>query len=322
MQNKRALIIGISGQDGPYLSKNLLSRNIEVYGTTRTQDINNIKNLKILNLQDKVKVLSMNPLRQEDLRNTLSEVNPSFIINLSGLSSVGDSFKNPVESINSNSLGVLNLLECCRKLNFQGKLINAGSSECFGNINNPNFPADENTIFKPKSPYAAGKCAAFYQVKIYRESFNLNCGTCILSNHESPLRSNKFIFKKMISTASKIKNNLAQKITLGNINIIRDWGWADDYMNAICELLLNYDSDDFIIATGKSYKLIDIAKKIFKFVDLDLSEFIVIDEKQFRPNEISKTFLNPNKIYESIGWKSSHDIDLIINKLFEHKIDN
>lgn len=232
---KSALICGVSGQDGAYLSRLLLEKGYEVFGGSRDATTNTFENLRKLNLKDKISLVSINICDFRSTLQTIIKIKPDEIYNLSGQSSVGLSFEQPVETFESISIGTLNLLEAIRFSNLPVKLYNSGSSECFGESGG--LPADENTPFKPRSPYAIAKATAHWQVANYREAYHIYACTGILFNHESPLRPYRFVTKKIVATACRIYKGSNEKLHLGNIDIERDWGWAPDYVEAMWLML-------------------------------------------------------------------------------------
>ena len=314
---KRVLITGITGQDGTYLSKRLLKMGYEVIGTSRDSSVCNTFNLEYFGLLSEIKIVSMNLADYRSVIKTLKDIKPDQIYNLGGLTSVGLSFEQPVEAIESISYGILNILEAVKTLDLDCKVFNPGSSECFGNIEINEQAANENTSFKPRSPYAIAKATAFWYVKNYRETYGIKCMTGILSNHESPLRPRKFVLKKITCLANEISKGLSDKIVLGNIDIERDWGLAEEYVQAIVKIMYSEKIDDYIIASGKTTSLKILAMKIFEYFDLNLLDHLIIDKNLYRPYEIPRSALNPNKIYKNLSWKANASIDEIVKNLCE-----
>ena len=232
---KKALIVGISGQDGAYLSRVLLEKGYSVYGTSRDNQMSSFLNLKKLGIYDKVKIISVAINDFRSVINAINKTKPDEIYNLAGQSSVGLSFEQPVETLESISTGCLNLLEAIRFINPKIKLYSAGSIECFGDTSKT--PVDENAAFRPRSPYAVAKSAAFWQVANYREAYDIYAVSGILSNHESPLRPERFVTKKVIASICRIANGSNEKLNLGNLKIVRDWGWAPEYVEAMWQML-------------------------------------------------------------------------------------
>jgi GDPmannose 4,6-dehydratase len=228
---KKAIICGISGQDGAYLVKLLLGKGYEVYGTSRDAQMSSFANLSQLGIRDAVKLHSMALNDFRSVIQTIVKVRPDEIYNLAGQSSVGLSFEQPVETLESISVGTLNLLEAIRFINLPMRLYNAGSSECFGNTGG--LSATESTLFQPRNPYAVAKAASHWEVPNYTEAYNLFACSGILFNHESPLRPERFATRKIVNAACRIAKGSKEKLHLGNISITRDWGWAPEYVDAM-----------------------------------------------------------------------------------------
>ena len=303
---KTALICGISGQDGAYLAQLLVNKGYKVYGTSRDAQISSLQNLEYLGIRNQVKCLSMSLTDFRSVLQVLNQVQPHEIYNLAGQSSVGLSFEQPVETLESIATGTLNLLESIRFIGKPTKLYNAGSSECFGDT--CGLPADEDTPFRPRSPYAVAKATAFWEVANYREAYKLFACSGILFNHESPLRPDRFVTQKIISTACRIANGSSKKLVLGNINIERDWGYAPDYVEAMYLMLQQDVPEDFVIATGKTISLSNFIAEAFQILGLNWQEHIVYDLALCRPTDISVSRANPQKAREKLGWIASTDI--------------
>lgn len=280
---RRALICGVSGQDGAYLAQLLLGKGYQVWGTSRDAQMASFGSLHQLKIADQVKTLSMSLTDFRSVLQVISKVKPDEIYNLAGQSSVGLSFDQPVDTFESITLGTINLLESIRFINLKIRFYNAGSSECFGDTGE-NF-ADENTAFRPTSPYAIAKAAATWQVSLYRKAYGLYAATGILFNHESPLRPGRFVTKKIVATVCRIANGSDEKLELGNIDIRRDWGWAPEYVDAMWRMLTIDVPEDFIIATGKTQSLRDFLKTAFETVDLDWQQHTIINKNLMRPSD-------------------------------------
>jgi GDPmannose 4,6-dehydratase len=279
---KRALICGISGQDGTYLAKLLLEKGYIVYGTSRDADLTSFENLSTLGISRDVKLISMVPADFRSTMNALILSQPDEIYNLAGQSSVGFSFEQPAETMDSIVSGTLNLLEAIRTLKLSSRLYNAGSAECFGNAGIE--PVNENSPFLPKSPYAIAKVAAYWLVSNYRESYGIFACTGILFNHESPLRPARFVTRKIIKAVVQIAKGNATHLTLGNLSIRRDWGWSPEYVEAMWLMLQQDIPQDFVIATGETNSLEDFVSCAFSEVGLDWRAHVTIDPTLFRPN--------------------------------------
>ena len=303
MKRKTALIFGISGQDGAYLAHMLLTLGYQVHGASRDAEALRLNNLVRLGVKEQVQLHSVSIA---DFRSTLSlltTVKPDEIYNLAGQSSVALSFNQPIETFESITVGTLNILECIRYVKQPLKMFNAVSSECFGNTD---LPADENTPFRPCSPYAMAKSAAFWAVKTYREAYGLQVCSGILSNHESPIRPERFVCRKIVSSAVRIARGSDERLALGNVSIQRDWGLASEYVDAMWRVLQNDSVDDFVIATGETCALHDFMSAAFGAVDLNVDDHVATDESLLRPLDISVSRLNPQKALKKLEWSARY----------------
>ena len=309
----KALICGISGQDGSYLAELLLGKSYEVWGTSRDAEASSFANLCALGIEKKIKLVSMAP---NDFRSVLSAVtrsDPDEIYYLSGQSSVGLSFDQPAETLESIVSGVLNLLETIRLRNKVVKFYNAGSSECFGDTGTT--PANELTPFIPRSPYAVAKASAHWLVANYRESYNLYACTGILFNHESPLRPKRFVTQKIIQSAKRISQGSDERLTLGRIDIVRDWGWAPEYVVAMWKMLQQDTPEDFVIATGNSQSLEEFVAAAFAYFKLDWKSYVDISPTFFRPTDIARSKGDPSKAMRQLGWKAHFELADIVKMM-------
>jgi GDPmannose 4,6-dehydratase len=311
---KKALIIGISGQDGAYLADLLLKQGYEVHGTSRDHEVGSFSNLRKLGIKDKVHLGSMVTSDFRSVLTALQQADADEIYNLAGQTSVGMSFAYPVETFDSILIGTMNLLECIRLLKKPVKFYNAGSSEVFGNTETA---ADENHHYHPRSPYATAKAAAHYAVTNYREAYGIHACTGILFNHESPLRPQRFVTTKIVSTAIRIASGSKETLHLGKIDIHRDWGWAPDYVDAMWRILQHPEPDDFVIATGEIHSLEDFVRITFEQLGLDWTEHVVTDPTLFRPSDIERSCGNPSKAKEKLGWTASKKFHEIISELIQ-----
>jgi GDPmannose 4,6-dehydratase len=316
---KKALICGISGQDGTYLAQLLLNKGYEVWGTSRDAQLSRFANLKLLDIYNQMHLVSMS---LNDFRSTLQvlkQVQPDEIYNLAGQSSVGLSFEQPVETLESISVGTLNLLEAIRFLERPVKLYNAGSGECFGNTNGE--AADENTPFRPRSPYAVAKAAAFWEVANYREAYGLYACSGILFNHESPLRPERFVTRKIVATACRIAKGSGETLTLGNIDIERDWGSAPEYVDAMWRMLQLDQPDDFVIATGETHSLKGFVAAAFEAVGLVAADHVVSDQALYRPTDIMTIKANPGKAKAVLGWQAQKKMPDVVREMVKAEDD-
>ncbi len=316
MIKKRAFIIGITGQDGSYLSKFLIDKNYSVYGYTRSLKRKNLKNLLILNTYNNVKLRKYSENNPSLIFKDILKLKPNEIYFFSGLSSVNNSFNNPIETYNSNINILFEILELLRiKKLYNIKLYNSSSADCFGKTSN--LLNTEKNLFSPQSPYAKAKSFGFWLVKYYRENYRIHSKSGILSNHESPLRPENFVFKKIVNFAKNHKNNY---LKLGNIDIYRDWGWAPEFINAIYKINLSKVPQDFVVSTGKITSLKYIVKKVFKTLKIK-EKFIKNNTREaLRLNDVKKIGTSPKKIYKELKWKSKLNIDQIIKKMLLNEL--
>lgn len=309
----RALICGVGGQDGAYLSKLLLDKGYEVIGASRDAMAASFGNLKSLGILDCVTTASMAITDFRSVLQTLGKYLPDEIYNLAGQSSVGLSFEQPVETMESIAIGTLNLLEAIR---FYGKPIrfySAGSSECFGDTGAD--PASEETPFSPRSPYAVAKVTAYNLVANYREAYSLYACTGILFNHESPLRPERFVTQKIVRTAARIASGSSEKLEMGNINIQRDWGWAPEYVEAMWRMLQLEHPQDFVIATGRTVSLEFFVEHTFQFFGLNYKDYLVVNKNFYRPTDIHTGSANPSKAHDLLDWRAQVKIETVIENM-------
>ena len=315
MNNKTALICGIRGQDGSYLAECLLNKGYEVWGTSRDIDSGNFNNLNFLRVQNKVRLISMNTTDFISVFRVINEISPDEIYNLSGQSSVGLSFDQPKETIESIVLGMLNILEVVRENKKMVRIYHAGSSECFGNTKNK--PANENTPFEPLSPYAIAKTTASMLVKNYRSAYGMHVSNGILFNHESVLRPERFVTQKILHTAKRIYQGSGERLSLGRIDIARDWGWAPEYVEAMWIMLQQDNPDDYVIATGVTTTLEDYVSQVFDFYNLDWKDYVSHSKALVRPLDIQNSHADPSKAEKILGWSASVKMPDLIEKLIQ-----
>ncbi|MFL0298754.1 GDP-mannose 4,6-dehydratase [Aquirufa novilacunae] len=316
--NKKALIIGISGQDGAFLAKHLLDNNYIVYGTSRDKYATSFGNLRKLNIFERVTIFSMSIIDYRSVVQLFVELKPDEVYNLSGQSSVGLSYEMPFDTHQSISVGTLNILEIIRLFKFNLRYYNASSSECFGDTQGLN--ASENSPFRPKSPYGVAKSSAFWQVSNYRESYDLFACSGILFNHESYFRPNRFVTQKIILSAIEIYNKKKDFFEIGNIDIVRDWGWAPEYVEAMHLILQQDKADDFIIATGTSISLKEFINITFSYFNLDYNNYLIQDKNLLRPSDILISKADNTKAKKILGWESKTKINDIIGRMIEYQL--
>jgi GDPmannose 4,6-dehydratase len=298
----RALICGIGGQDGSYLAKLLLGKGYEVWGTSRDAQQASFSNLKALGVRDAVKLRSMAPNDFRSVVSVLYDCEPDELYFLASQSSVGLSFEQPAETLESISVGTLNIMESIRMLKRPIRLYHASSSECFGTAGAA--PANEQTPFAPRSPYAVAKASAHWLVANYREAYSLFACNGILFNHESPLRPPRFVTRKIVAAAARIARGANERLALGRLDIVRDWGWAPEYVEAMWAMLQHGSPRDFVIATGSSYSLEQFVASAFEAVGLDWKRHVDSDPALFRPTDLPVSRGNPAEAERVLGWRA------------------
>ena len=318
IKNGKAIIFGISGQDGSYLADHLLKKKYEILGITRKINKKNLYRLKLLNIEKKIKLIKGNAINFSFVKELIkNNKNIKEIYYLSGKSSVIKSFSNPMESFKSNTLGIFNILENVKNINKNIRVFNAASGQFYGN--NKKSIYNEKSYINPQSPYGISKASSYWLVKIFREWYGIKCCSGILFNHESPLRSDAFVTKKIINHCHLIKKGKIKYLYMGDINISRDWGWAPEYVEVMYKIANSKFNEDFVVATGKNFKLIEIIKKIFSIQNLKIKNNLKISKSLFRKNEILKTRANINKIKRKLNWKSKFKIEKILLRLINEK---
>jgi|TARA_Y100000389_G_scaffold93306_1_gene89999 GDPmannose 4,6-dehydratase len=320
---KKAFITGITGQDGYYLSKLLLDNNYEVHGTIRrSSSINTSRIDPLISEYSDTKQFNLHYsdlLDSASLSLLLNEIQPDEVYNLAAQSHVAVSFKNPVISTQTSTLGVLSLLEPLRTFNKEVKFYQASSSEMYGGSEDKIL--NEDSLFDPKSPYAAGKVFSHNLNKIYRESYDMFCVNGILFNHESPHRGETFVTRKISRAVGRIKLGLQSKLTLGNLEAVRDWGYAGDYVEGMWKMMQYDKPDDWVLATGKAYKVSDFAKSAFDSVNLNWEDFVVSSKRYERPNEVHYLLGDSSKAKNLLNWKPKVNFDGLVKLMVEEDIE-
>lgn len=297
-----ALICGVSGQDGAYLAQLLLGRGYRVVGTSRDAQAGTFGHLAQLGIRDRVEILTMASRSLRAVMPVIERVQPDEVYHLGGQSSVGLSFEQPVETFESIALATINLLEAIRLVNPGIRFFSAGSGECFGDTGAA--PATEATPFKPSSPYAVAKAAAYWQVANYREAYGLYACTGILFNHESPLRSERFVTQKIVRTACRIAAGSPETLQLGKLTIQRDWGWAPEYVDAMWRMLQQGAPQDLIIATGETHSLQDFVAETFHTLGLDWRQHVASNPALMRPSDPLVSQADPARAETALGWRA------------------
>ena len=315
---KTALICGVSGQDGAYLARLLLEHGYRVYGTSRDAQVSDFSNLKRLGILERVSLHSMSLIDFRSVLQVLMRVEPDEVYNLSGQTSVGLSFEQPVETLESIATGTINLLEAIRFTGRPIRYYNASSSECFGDTNGG--PADEKTPFRPRSPYAVAKSTAHWAAANYREAYGLFACSGILFNHESPLRPTRFVTQKIVSTACRIAAGSDETLHLGNVAVQRDWGWAPEYVDGMWRMLQADQPDDYVLATGETHTLQDFVETAFACLDLDWHDHVETDEQFLRPTDLSVSVANPGKARDRLGWRAQCKMRDVVRMMIDARI--
>jgi GDPmannose 4,6-dehydratase len=312
--NRTALIFGISGQDGSLLAQHLVAEGWTVHGTSRNLGIHDFRNLRRLGIVDRVTLHASDPAEFRSVMDVVARVAPAEIYNLSGQTSVGLSFDQPIETNNSILAATLNILEVIRHQDRRIRFFNAASSECFGNT--PGDGADELAPFHPRSPYAVAKAAAYWTVANYREGHGLFAVSGITFNHESALRPEIFVTQKIIRGAARIaRKEAAGPLQLGRLDVRRDWGWAAEYVRAMRLMLQRDTPEDFVIATGESHSLGEFAAEAFAAFGLDWEEHVVSDPGLARPTDILVSVGRPARARDRMNWEAKIRMREIVRRL-------
>ena len=320
---KKAFITGITGQDGYYLSKLLLENDYEVHGIIRRASNFNTDRIDPLiakySKNNQLNLYYSDLTDSSSLSNLIAKIQPDEIYNLAAQSHVAVSFKNPIYTTETGNLGTLSILEAIRNLDKDVKFYQASSSEMYGG--EEKIPLDEKSPFNPKSPYAASKVFSYNLTKIYRESYGLFSSNGILFNHESPMRGETFVTRKITRAVGRISVGIQEKLTLGNINAERDWGFAGDYVDAMWKILNHEKPDDFVIATGRSHTVEEFLKIAFNHINKNYEEFVVTSENYFRPNEVNFLLGNSSKAKKDLNWEPQTDFKELVKMMVESDIE-
>jgi GDPmannose 4,6-dehydratase len=312
---RTAVICGIGGQDGGYLAAHLLSLGYTVVGTSRDAQANGFAGLEQLGIRDRVTLESMSLVDFRSMMQVLDRHRPDEIYNLAGQTSVGLSFSQPVETFESIVIGTVNLLEAVRMLGRDIRLYNAGSSEMFGNTDSR--AAHERTVLRPCSPYGIAKATSFWQVAQYRQAYGIQACTGILFNHESPLRPERFVTQKIVAAACRIAAGSPEPLTLGDLSVQRDWGWAPEYVEAMHRMLQLDHVDDFVIATGHTSSLETFVATAFAAAGLDWRRHVRHDPTLTRPSEIRCGCADPGRAAEQLGWRARFMMPDVVRMMVE-----
>tara|TARA_B100001758_G_scaffold142418_1_gene122669 strand:- start:2497 stop:3534 length:1038 start_codon:yes stop_codon:yes gene_type:complete len=318
----KAFITGINGQDGSYLAEYLLDKDYEVHGTIRrSSSINTgkIDHLISEHQGEKLFLYYSDLLDSSSLTNLISKVKPDEVYNLAAQSHVAVSFENPLFTTQASTIGPLSLLESIRNTNKDIKFYQASSSEMYGGAIKE--PLNEESKFDPKSPYAAAKLFAYEISKVYRESYGMFAANGILFNHESPRRGETFVTRKISKAVGRISVGIQSKLTLGNLNSYRDWGFAGDYVEAMWKILQHHEPDDWVVATGETHSVEEFAEQAFSYVELNHQDYIQTSEKYLRPNEVEYLLGDSKKVEKKLNWKPKVTFKELVKLMVEHDIN-
>jgi len=314
---RKALITGITGQDGSYLAELLLEKGYSVFGLIRRSANPNF--WRIQHILDKIKLVEGDLLDQTSLNNVVAMVQPDEVYNLASQSFVGTSWTQPELTAEITGLGALRMLEAVRQFCPKARFYQASSSEMFGAVKET--PQDENTPFYPRSPYGAAKVFAHNITVNYRESYGMFCVSGILFNHESPRRGEEFVTRKITRAVGRIKVGLQESLELGNLEPKRDWGHARDYVEAMWMMLQASEPRDYVVGTGETHSVREFVQAAFAAAGLDWTKYVIVSDKLFRPAEVYLLHANPKRIKDHLGWKPKCSFEQLVQEMVEADIE-
>jgi GDPmannose 4,6-dehydratase len=320
---KKAFITGIAGQDGSYLSEYLLSLGYEVHGMVRRNSVAENQQARLENLRDNknFNVHYGDLLDQTSIERLLTEIQPDEIYNLGAQSHVRISFDIPQFTVQTNALGVVNMLEAYKRLCPKAKFYQASSSEMFGlSVEDDNFQR-ETTIMNPVSPYGCSKVFSYNMVRHYRRAYGLHATNGILFNHESPRRGSNFVTNKVVKTACMIKLGMTNKLELGNMDSYRDWGHSKDYVRAMYKIINHEIADDFVVSTMETHSVREMCDIVFKYLDMDYKEFVTQNPKFLRPEELPYLKGDSTKARKVLDWKPEYTFEELMHEMCDHWMD-
>ena len=320
MKKRKAVVTGITGQDGSYLAEHLLERDYEVYGFIRRNSVAEHQESRIDHLMrnNSIHTEYCDLLDVSSIDRMLRTVKPDEIYNIAAQSHVRISFDIPQFTVQTNALGLLNLLESMRQHCPKAKVYQASSSEMFGSSVDEDGYQRETTQMHPTSPYGCAKVFAYNLMRNYRHAYKLWTCNGILFNHESPRRGSNFVTNKVVKTAVQIKRGLVDKLELGNMDSYRDWGHSKDYTKAMIMIMQHTEPDDFVVATGETRSIRDLCHTVFSKLDMDYQDYVVQNEKYIRPHELKYLKGDPTKIIKVLGWKPEYSFDSLMDEMIEH----
>lgn len=312
---KTAIITGVTGQDGAYLSELLLAKGYKVIGITRDTSEFRLRNLKFLDIADKIELIKANLTDLSNIFRILEKSEPDELYHLAAQSSVGLSFEQPIGTLEFNIISTANLLEAIRIINPKVRFYHASSSEMFGKLKQEQLPVTEETVLHPVSPYSISKASAHWTTINYREAYGLHSVCGILFNHESALRGDNFVTKKILNTAIKIKKGIEKELVLGNLDVKRDWGYAPEFVKAMWLMLQQDNADDYIICSGIPHSLKQFAETAFELLNLEFDKHVKINKDFYRPVELEIIYGNNAKAKKNLNWDYSVTFGELIGRL-------
>jgi GDPmannose 4,6-dehydratase len=318
---KKALITGINGQDGSYLAEFLLEKGYEVFGTLKRNSVAENQTARLENVYDKIKLFYADLTDLSSLISVIQKTQPDEIYNLAAQSHVRISFDQPIYTAQVTGVGTLNMLEAVRLIKPDAKVYQASSSEMFGNSIDSDGFQRELTPMYPVSPYGCAKVYSYNICRNYRNSYNMFISNGILFNHESPRRGTNFVTNKVVKEAVKIKLGLSKKLALGNLDATRDWGHAKDYVEAMWMILQLENPDDYVCATGISHSVKELCEYVFGKLELSYQDYVVMDEKFLRPEELNDLKGDPTKLKKHTGWEPTYTFETMLDEMIEYWLD-
>ncbi len=313
----RALITGITGQDGSYLAELLLEKGYDVFGMVRRSSTESFERLN--SFRDKINFVQADLLDQLSIVNLIQEAKPDEVYNLAAQSFVPTSWNQPLLTGDFNALGVTRMLEAIRLVNKKIRFYQASSSEMFGKVHE--VPQSEKTPFYPRSPYGVAKVYGHWITVNYRESYNIHANSGILFNHESPRRGLEFVTRKITDGVARIKMGLAENLALGNLDAERDWGYAGDYVRAMWKMLQQDKPGDYVIATGATHSVKDFVEAAFGYVDLDYHDYVITDPRFVRPAEVDQLLGNAGLAKEKLDWEPKVDFKGLVKMMVDADLE-
>ena len=315
---KKALITGINGQDGSYLAEFLLDKGYEVFGTLKRNSVAENQTARLDNVYDKIKLFYADLTDLSSLISVIQQTQPDEIYNLAAQSHVRISFDQPIYTAQVTGIGTLNMLEAVRLIKPDAKIYQASSSDMFGNSIDSDGFQRETTPMNPVSPYGCAKVYSYNICRNYRNSYNMFISNGILFNHESPRRGTNFVTNKVVKEAVKIKKGLSNKLSLGNLDATRDWGHAKDYVEAMWRILQLEEPNDYVCATGISHTVRELCEYVFTKLDLDYNDYVVMDKKFLRPEELHDLKGDPSKLKQHTNWTTEYTFETMLNEMIDY----